>query len=169
MENATRALLIAAGVLMGVLILTLGISLFTSLNQYTTQTQQTMEENANFKFNNQFSKHINYYGEKARPKESEVGTPLTIQDIVTAANTAYQNNFEHNITAEDYNSDFSANQLYVQVNLGQNKHLEKNINNNAEAILSENKGKKYFCSAEDVIYSNVTGRIYMITFKELTE
>ena len=59
MENATKALLIAAGVLIGMMILSLGVALFYALNGYIEDTQQTMEENALSRFNTQFLKYVN--------------------------------------------------------------------------------------------------------------
>ena len=59
MENATRAFIMAAGVLLGVLILSLGIYLFSIFGQYSANVYETMEKNQITQFNSQFFK---YYG-----------------------------------------------------------------------------------------------------------
>ena len=59
MENATRAFIMAAGVLLGVLILSLGIYLFSIFGQYSANAYETMEKNQITQFNSQFFK---YYG-----------------------------------------------------------------------------------------------------------
>ena len=51
MENAVKALLIAAGVLIGVMVLSLGITLFDSLSEYSVDTQKQIDANARQKFN----------------------------------------------------------------------------------------------------------------------
>ena len=55
MEDATKALLMAAGVLIGLMILSLGVSLFSSMNAYTDIKQQQIEENGLQQFNEQFT------------------------------------------------------------------------------------------------------------------
>ena len=42
MENATKALMIASGVLIGVMIISLGISLYASLSGYVESSQEDM-------------------------------------------------------------------------------------------------------------------------------
>ena len=43
MENAVKALLIAAGVLIGVMVLSLGVALFSSLSEFSVNTQKQIE------------------------------------------------------------------------------------------------------------------------------
>ena len=54
MENATKALLIAAGVLIGMIILSMGVYLFSGISSYMSETQEIIENNAINKFNTQF-------------------------------------------------------------------------------------------------------------------
>ena len=45
MENATKALLIAAGVLIGIMVISLGVSLYVSLGSYVDSTKEQLELN----------------------------------------------------------------------------------------------------------------------------
>ena len=185
MENATKALFIAIGVLMGIMILSLGVALYYSLQGYISDTQDTMEQNANNQFNTQFIKYINmqldssgtfsYNGQNYRSDFK-----LRIQDIITVANIAYQNNIEHNpnivtMSDSDYEALLNENSLYITVNATlydesgastTKKHLEKNIDKEASNLLSQyTSNYLYKCYSEDVKFSKVTGRVYEITFR----
>ena len=56
MENATKALYIAAGVLMGIMILSLGVILFSSLQSYIDEYKEEIEFNELNTFNNKYQK-----------------------------------------------------------------------------------------------------------------
>lgn len=86
MENASKALIIIAGVLVGALILTLGVSLFTILGGYAKDTQEEIEKSRVQQFNEEFFKY-------------DGRTDLTIQDVITARNKA----LEINQSYENYN------------------------------------------------------------------
>lgn len=147
MENAVKALLVAAGVLIGIMILTLGVSLYTSLSGYIESTQNEIIANETLKFNNQFTKFINY-----NEDADIVEFTLTIQDIVTVANTAYENNKQGN--------DYVAVKLDGVV-------LEKNITSNSAEILSNALGQEYKCSSTDIKISQITGRVYEVNFYKI--
>lgn len=156
MENATKALLIAGGVLLGVLIVSLGVYLYYALGGYITGTQERMEANAKHKFNTQFLKYID-------------STELTIQDVITVANLANQNNMEHGLTAPDEGFSY-----YVTVNAnlngnGMQRNIEQDVTTDSESWLQEsvNSGINYIyqCNSADVIYSAETGRIFEINFR----
>jgi len=83
MENATQALLIAAGVLIGILILSLGVYLFHTFGGFAADTQSKVDANQIAQFN---AKFLQYVGR----------TDLTIQDIITVKNYALENNKEDN-------------------------------------------------------------------------
>lgn len=151
MENAVKALLIAAGVLIGIMIISLGVSLYTSLSDYVEITQNDIAIKEIQKFNEQFIRYINYNDDTKKTQFT-----LTIQDIVTAANTAYENNL---------NTDY-----YVTINVsGKFSNLENNINLKSAEILSAGLGKQYKCSSIDVKISPTTGRVYEVNFYEYTE
>lgn len=174
MENASKALMIAAGVLVGMLILSLGVYLYYSLGTYITANQETMNANELSQFNTQFIKYINYQEQTGPIDRDKIEFELTIHDVVTAANLAYENNKQYNLTSDTENYDEST--LYVTVNAEITKedgtsqyrqHLEKNINAESAEILKNNINQKYICRISDISYSSVTGRVCSITFKKV--
>lgn len=174
MENATRALFMAVGVLIGILILTLGVYLYNSLSSYKDDVDKQMEANALNQFNTQFMQYVNV--------EQDGGSELfkiTMQDIVTVASLAYENNQQYGLTYEDAGDE---NSYYVKVNIKNYKNkegsstkiegVEQYINNftdsnkyNSAKLLSGDDGYTYTCSIDDIKISNITGRVYEITFE----
>jgi len=148
MENATKAMLIAAGVLIGVMILSLGAVLFSELEAYVESSHERMRFNEQNAFNSQFTKYADSIS--------------TIQDVVTAANLAYQNNIDYNATEDERGNDAT---LYVAVYLGgtsiENTVNDMNEANNAVNLLSKNLDKKYSC---EVLFSQTTGRVNELYF-----
>lgn len=148
MENAVKALLIASGVLIGVLILSLGSILYSSLSSYTEEVHESIERNELDKFNVQFTAYI---------READEEEYLTIQDIVTVANIAFENNQKHNVNVDSAGE----NSYYVQVLLG-----EKNIEDGQAEELLEGNFNKYICPASNITFSRITGRVISIKFEE---
>ena len=79
MENASKALIMAAGVLIGVLILSLAVVLFTNFGATSQGVYTQMEERQLTQYNAQFTV---YSGR----------TDITIYDIISVANLAKENN-----------------------------------------------------------------------------
>ena len=170
MENATRAFIMAAGVLLGVLILSLGIYLFSIFGQYSANAYETMEKNQITQFNSQFFKYYgnttyNYVNENG--KEETVTNPIkcTAHDIISIVNLAQQNNTEFELINEEKASDQTR---YIQVDIGKNKK-NQNIEKWSETVkidfLKENANKNYKCSA--VLTNSVTKRVNYIRFEEI--
>lgn len=156
MEDAVKALLIAAGLFIGLMIIALGLVLFSSLSQYADDTQNRIEENALQKFNEQYTKYINCE-DKPNAKPS---FELTIQDIVTVANIAYENNKNYELTAQDgYN-------YYVTVKIGDTQEIQNTIKDITAQLLKDNSTKKYKCTYGNVKINPNTGRVYEVIFKE---
>lgn len=85
MENATKALLMAASVLIGVVILSLGVYLFLYLGSYAEGVEDQNKDNQIAQFNSQF---LSYQGKEG----------LTIYDVITVANMAKDYNEENGYT-----------------------------------------------------------------------
>ena len=81
MENASKALLMAASVLIGVLILSLAVYLFTSFGSTSAELHKQQDEQRLEQFNTQFS---SYEGKEGG---------ITIYDVVTIANLATETIF----------------------------------------------------------------------------
>ena len=79
MENASKALLIAASVLIGILLLTLFAYVYTKLRTDTSEIYSALNRPEISKFNQKF---LNYEGRQ----------DMTIQDVVTIVNLAKDNN-----------------------------------------------------------------------------
>jgi len=157
MENASKAMIIVAGVLIGVMILTLGATLFTDLTRYVQSSQEAIRFNELNAFNTQFLK---YTGE----------TNLTIHDVVTAANLANQNNISYDVLTDEQvqNSRGNPSSMYVAVYLD-GSAIESNIQDinhahGATQLLGTKFERQYQCIGVEI--SNVTGRVYKIRFKE---
>ena len=80
MENASKALIMAASILISVMILSTAVMLVRMFGNFGNETAEKLYANKLQEFNAQFTKHIN--------------TKVTAHDIVTLANLAYQNNIE---------------------------------------------------------------------------
>lgn len=91
MENASKALLMAAGVLIGILILSLAVFLFANFGAASAEAHKQNEENQIEQFNVQFTA---YQGR----------TDITIHDIVTVANLAKSTNQSFGLTEQTENN-----------------------------------------------------------------
>lgn len=158
MENAARALTMAAGVLIGIMIISIAVYLFTSLGNTSSEIYSKVEQTKIDKFNSQFLK---YYG---------LGT-CTAHDIVSIANLAKNSNEYYELEeGSEYNYYVNVSVYNVSEKI---EHFEKLddakytefIQNNSTV---EEKGKikeiKYF-TCTNISQSNITGRVYQITFK----
>lgn len=81
MENASKALLIAGGILIAILILSMAVYLFTTYRSVGTRYDTTIESNEKIKFNTNFTKFIGRDN-------------ITAQEIVSVVN--FVNNYEEN-------------------------------------------------------------------------
>lgn len=159
MENATKALIMAATILISVVIMSLGTYLFVSFSNYSSEVDEEVRTNQIAQFNSQFLKYQ--------------GREVTIYDILTVANLAKENNDNYELTVSDANE----NTLYITIDvLNINHHFENETNTflkdkskmQSQIIDNgDNKGelKKYICT--DVHVSNVTRRVYKLIFKNI--
>lgn len=178
MENATKALLIAAGVLIGIMILSLGVTLFAELSSYVENAHDTIRENENREFNAKFL--------------SCIRDDLTVHDIISIANFAHDNNVyygyyqEFDLSGGAFSPGWiealletwsgSKNRNYVHV-VWENPEmpgvagfigpyvLDGRNEDDILAHLQYTLGDTYSCKSEDVLISEETGRVYRITFR----
>lgn len=116
MENASKALIIAGGVLIVILVLTLFAYINTKMGSGTHNLYSRLEDHDITEFNQKF---LNYDG----------NNNLKIQDVVTLINTANNANKNNNIGA------------YVDVKQNNVSLLTSNINQ----LLEDNADKTYKC------------------------
>lgn len=94
MENASKALLMAATVLVGVLLLSLVVYLFTIFGGFSSDMTEKMSEKYVSEFNAQFTKYQSYQDETTK----EWQNTCRAQDVVTVANMARENNSQYDYT-----------------------------------------------------------------------
>lgn len=113
MENASKALLIAGGVLIAILVMTVGVYFSRMIADHSARVYAQLEESRRTEFNQKF---LNY-DVNHRKKDGSSNIDLTIQDVVTIANLAQNSNkynqLENVTPPADPTNDKS---LYVTVN-----------------------------------------------------
>lgn len=175
MENASNALLMVAAVLIGVMIISIGVYLFSVFGDSTSAIEKQIEQSQIAKFNSQFTKF-------------EGLENCTIYDVVTTINLAQSNNKNYDYTSADisaYNSDWhTKNQIingqapnYIYVGLkgvdGSDNGLKQDITNNTDLI------KKYstttsvdgvvpvYFKCVNVSVNSITKKVQGIIFQRL--
>lgn len=158
MENAANALIIAGGVLIGVLILSLAVYLFASFGEDAENIHSLIETNQLQQYNAQFNVYV---GRK----------DITIYDIVSLANLAKEIN-ESNKGFSDYNSSYRV-QVFLQ-NEGDLSDIEGRTEEQSQQLLQgliqkynvvENGEIKYRFKGSRAEY-HTNGRISMIVFMQ---
>ena len=113
MENASKALLMAAGILIGVTILVIAVFLFSSFSKFASTYEETSSESDITRFNNNFTKFV---GRK----------DITPQEIATLLNFIKQGNYESDVVV-------SIDSQKVK-NVDITKFLQDNITNKYKCI-----------------------------------
>lgn len=101
MENASKALIMAAGVLIGIIIISMGVYLFGKAAAIPKEYSSKLEKDRLAAFNEKFE----VYNRE----------DVSAQDIVTVVNLAVQNNRQYDITEIDY---------YVKIYLGTRRNYK---------------------------------------------
>lgn len=155
MENASKALIMAGGMLIGIIIISIGVILFAAFGGTSRNIQEQVDSRVLAEFNNNFEKYL--------------GSNCTIHDIVSLANFARKNNADM-----EYDRVNDANKAdYVHVFL-KNIDLSQIDPNDAtygdSALLSQNSTigseiKYYKCTK--IEYNQETKRVSEIVFAEI--
>lgn len=184
MENASKALIMAAGVLIGIILLSLMVYMFTNFAMTSAEIHKENEQNQLNQFNSQFTSYVGKEG-------------LTIYDVVSVANLATESNIYYEYPQQQGISNIPKDNSYISVILKNsdlsnynNRHIEKGYkdkrdntykqeitnyyNNLIQEALKDTKQKQddpeeqpymalreYACKVE---ISEKTGRVYLITF-----
>lgn len=155
MENAARALTMAAGVLIGIMIISIAVYLFTSLGNTSSEIYSKVEQTKIDKFNSQFLKYYRL-------------DTCTAHDIVSIANLAKNSNEYYELEeGSGYNYYVNVSVYNVSEKI---EHFEKLddakytefIQNNST---NEEKSEIKYFTCTKISQSNITGRVYQITFK----
>ena len=153
MENASKALIMAASILLGVMIISIGVALFTTFLNFSKSTLEKVEETKIADLNNNYLKYEN--------------GNATAHDIVSVANLARENNIKYEIQNQ---TRYDENTYYVQVKVDKIYNFEKLEEEEKNNFLKENslngeETKYYKC--KEVKISNVTKRVMYIEFAEI--
>ncbi len=153
MENASKALIMAAEVLVGVLILSLMVYLFVSFGSSSAQVNEQMDEKKLAEFNSQYDKY--------KDKED-----VTIYDIVSLANLATENNKYYGLdesTESNYYISILLDNTHLELKASQEdtQNVQKNKIIKEKIEKGENVLQTYKCN---VIYSTITGRVRTVKF-----
>lgn len=135
MENASKALIMAAGVLLGVMIISFAVYLFSTFGSYSSDVYTQMEATRMEAFNSQFTK---FYGTEQRENPYDTNSdkyyngPIlcTVQDVVTIAKLARDSNSKYGVYEDNPNYiSTNENDMYITVNLLSEPRKGKNIEN----------------------------------------
>ncbi len=157
MENASKALLMAAGVLIGLMIISLGVYVFTSYSQTSKEIHQKVSEQQLVQFNSEYDVYINR-------------KDLTIYDINTVAGMALE--FNLNAMSADSEERIKVNVTYsggpgelkVEKSADLKNQMEQLIIKDS-ALITESNPKLPTYTCTKIEYSEKTGRVSHIYFK----
>ncbi len=170
MENASKALLMAATVLVGVLLLSLGVYLFTVFGNFSADMTKELTQKDIDEFNAQFIKYESYKDETS----GEWKNTCRAQDVVTIANLAKENNSKYDYTTADESKGY----YYVKVIVKQGAHTTNNFEasslNDYKEFLKQYSGELsggsyniiYF-KCTNIIINPDTKRVCSVTFEQL--
>ena len=163
MENASKALIMSASILIGIIILSIATYLFTAFGGSSKEIQQQVDARVIAEFNNNFLK---YQGSEK----------CTIHDIVNLAKFAKKTNEQLGYTASDYQEPF-----YIQVILIGNgrKELTQFTEQQLIQLLNDDSvakdasgnliGSLQYYKCEEVRFDNPeqTNRVSKIIFRKM--
>lgn len=167
-ENASNALVMAGGVLLAIMILSLIVVSFKSSADFAKDYEENIEQLNLQAFNNQFEIYNNR-------------SDLTIRDIVTVANLARDMNKKNGVENDEKSP------YYIKVRIyGETKKLEKSSKEDLVAYMESHTFKefnkdnaqadlqKYKCVGisdngmkEGIGYSDITKKVNAIIFKKI--
>lgn len=135
MENASKALIMAGGVLIGILVLSLAVYLFANFGATAANIHSQIEEQQVVEFNAQFTK----YQQNA-----------TIYDIITLNNLAKQNNENY-----DNDSDYT-----ITIKIG-----SYSLSGSEKDLIEENtdNGNLTYFKCQEINY-HTNGRVKSMNF-----
>lgn len=166
MENASKALLMAATILIAVMLISLGTYLFSTFGNYSKNINDNINAKTKQEFNAQFTKY----------ETSTTGEFCTVYDIVTIINLAKNSNDQYeeyqNVTSRSKDLKKGSN-AYIYVVIRGNNNINETSNttelNNfigEHSNIDGNTGEyteKYNCT---VNISNQTGLVKSVTFTQ---
>lgn len=165
MENASKALIMAASILLGVMIISVGVALFNSFIGFSSDITNEIEKKKIEQFNVQFLK---YYGETYNEETGKTEKiKLTAHDVVSLANLSQKNNIEYDVQNQAMKSE---NSYYVQIDVNKYKNFEKTSESEHKEFIQSNDmsnnsngelANKYYY-IESIEISKITKRVIYV-------
>lgn len=161
MENASKALIMAASVLLGLMIVSVGVTLFQSFSDFARDTTEKVEETRIAEWNTQYLK---YYGNMTKQEEGKmksVPIPVTAHEIVSVINNARQNNvnyFGENISEWPGKNE---NYYYIQIEV-------KGVRNGTRAEIWSEETKNNFLKENSLRENQTETKYYKCTNYEIS-
>lgn len=171
MENASKALLMAATVLIGVLLISLAVYLFTTFGDFSKDITEKLAQKDIDEFNAQFLKYKSY-----EEGNNTWRNTCRAQDVITVANIVKENNKKYDYTSEDEGSGYYFAKVIVK--LLPNKTIRNFENESLDTykdFLRNYSGNLNDSGSYDIIYFKCTNieinpnskRVCSITFEQL--
>ena len=151
MENASKALIMAAGVLIGIMILTIAVYLFATFGGRSAELHKQIERDRLNQFNAQFTSY-------------ESNNEITIYDVISVANLAKQSNINNGFETIDT----SANSFYVSVDVVTKRNGSKKEFSNIESW-TQNKYEQDLLLKEETINEVLPTYKCKVTINQVTE
>lgn len=117
MENASKALIMAASVLLGIMIISVGVTLFNSFSKFGKETIEKVESTKITEWNNNYLK---YYGKIVKEENGKIKSlpiQVTAHDIISIINNARQNNIDYFGQNTNEWPGKNENYYYVQIDI----------------------------------------------------
>lgn len=136
MENAAKALMIAASVLIGIMIISLAVYLFATFGATSKQIHEEIDANRLNEFNTQFTVY-------------ETKNDNTIYDIISVINLAKENNEYYEL-----NEQLEGN-FYIKVNIGNTQlNLEKKTKQELDDLVKQEQNNMESETIDGTTYDN---------------
>ena len=161
MENASKALLMAGGILIALLILGALIMMFTSLQDYQNTNDAQTKNSQIAQFNNQFEPY-NKDGKNDKGEKDEKNT-LTLMELKSVYNKIESNNAQH----PEYKIEHNINEALLKNKAGlSNDDYNKVLTPNCFRTIDDAKKQnlKFKCLSDKIEYKNLDNRISKMYF-----
>lgn len=147
MENASKALIMAGGVLIGILIITLAVYLFIDFGTTSAEINRENDTRQLTQFNTQFSVYLGR-------------TNISGYELISVINLAKENN-RQNANTNNYN--YASNGYRIEIYVDGRSVVDENLSTLEEKYLKNNESNQlYTCS--NVVYDDENGRIRSVYF-----
>lgn len=181
MENASKAFIMAAEILIGVMIISIGVYLFNTMGQYSAETADEIEDAQIAQFNQQFLKYYGTVITEEDGKQEQGPVKCTIHDIVGLANLAKKLNEENGFTeVQTVEDPENANNSYIEIDIQIGTKTYANLEAKPQAelvqLIKENDVTtdvngdadiKYFVCKDEPGISKITKRVNYMKFVEI--